>query len=622
MKKLLYILLFVASHAAAQNHYVVTSSNDPLNPFNTVAGELRWALEQANASPGLDYIDFNIPGTAPHIIQLKTDLPAIKDAVVIDGATQPANGYTGAEPKVWVKGDKTNPYINFAFNFIGGSSGSTVKNMLMYDCSYILLMVFDSGNNTFENNVIHTSESFGPVYMGDCDGNLFYGNILGTDHTLSTSSALSIKGGFRLQINHYTLGTPDNNKLGGLGAGQPNFFYNMPNMYAPLDIQNGTGNFVSGNIFINNAKNIDIYTNVNCPGNNCKQPPVIQLAASASGSTLIQGTSAPFDHIEIYKTNATNIDAVQLIGVTTANSSGQWSMTTTQVTANDKVIGTATDTGGNTSEFTKSTSVTGGGTLCCSNLRFLLNGRDVTSVEQCEKDITVQAQGCECDPQSNSSYSWNFGDNSPSVSGCSATHSYLTPGTYTVTVTYSANNCIPAVSSKTVTIKEDCDSIPCTDCIGSFAPEPGKKYVISAWVKEENASITTTSYTNQQLTIEFPSLGTVLGPFPATGAIIDGWQRIEAEFQIPLGAHDMAIKLNSLSGNVYFDDIRVFPVDGSMKSYVYDPVTMRLSAELDERNYATFYEYDEEGKLHRVKKETERGIMTIQENKNSSVKKQ
>ena len=57
-----------------------------------------------------------------------------------------------------------------------------------------------------------------------------------------------------------------------------------------------------------------------------------------------------------------------------------------------------------------------------------------------------------------------------------------------------------------------------------------------------------------------------------------------------------------------------------MKSYVYDPVNMRLSAELDERHFATFYEYDEEGKLKRLKKETEKGVMTIQETKSNSAK--
>ena len=36
-------------------------------------------------------------------------------------------------------------------------------------------------------------------------------------------------------------------------------------------------------------------------------------------------------------------------------------------------------------------------------------------------------------------------------------------------------------------------------------------------------------------------------------------------------------------------------------------------AVLDENNYATFYEYDLERNLIRVKKETERGIKTIKE---------
>jgi hypothetical protein len=161
-------------------------------------------------------------------------------------------------------------------------------------------------------------------------------------------------------------------------------------------------------------------------------------------------------------------------------------------------------------------------------------------------------------------------------------------------------------------------SLPCKNCIGSFAPEPGKKFLLSAWVKESGAAATKTSYTNPQIFIEFPSIGpsATLGPFTAAGAIIDGWQRIEQVFTIPLAATSINLKLSSQTGDCFFDDVRVLPFDGSMKSYVYDPVSMRLVAELDERNYATLYEYDEEGKLVRVKKETEKGIMTVKENKN------
>ena len=48
------------------------------------------------------------------------------------------------------------------------------------------------------------------------------------------------------------------------------------------------------------------------------------------------------------------------------------------------------------------------------------------------------------------------------------------------------------------------------------------------------------------------------------------------------------------------DDIRVHPFNSNMKSFVYNPVNIRLMAELDENNHATFYEYDEEGKLIRI----------------------
>jgi len=58
-----------------------------------------------------------------------------------------------------------------------------------------------------------------------------------------------------------------------------------------------------------------------------------------------------------------------------------------------------------------------------------------------------------------------------------------------------------------------------------------------------------------------------------------------------------------------------------MKSFVYDPINGRMKAELDENNYATFYEYNNEGQLIRVKKETESGIVTLKESRSSMLKK-
>ncbi|AXT18307.1 hypothetical protein D7030_08395 [Flavobacteriaceae bacterium AU392] len=121
--------------------------------------------------------------------------------------------------------------------------------------------------------------------------------------------------------------------------------------------------------------------------------------------------------------------------------------------------------------------------------------------------------------------------------------------------------------------------------------------------------------------------------FSPQGHIIDGWQRIVGEFSIPEMNSTTAVLLNiilknngqeaseSTEGlNVYFDDIRMHPYESNMKTFVYDPVTQRLMSELDENNYATYYEYDTEGGLIRVKKETEKGVYTIQETRSGNIK--
>lgn len=205
------------------------------------------------------------------------------------------------------------------------------------------------------------------------------------------------------------------------------------------------------------------------------------------------------------------------------------------------------------------------------------------------------------------------------LTGYAVNNSNLSAGLYVLVVRPSICHGAFNIDLKT---EELCEPvIPCENCVASFELSPGKPYMFSCWVKEDGAPVTKTSYDKPQVVLAFPSVATTLPAFNPTGVIIDGWQRIEAEFMVPPGATDMQIQLLVLSGDAFYDDIRVFPFEGSMKSYVYDPITLRLMAELDERNYATIYEYDEEGKLIRVKKETERGIMTIQENK-TSIKKE
>jgi hypothetical protein len=133
--------------------------------------------------------------------------------------------------------------------------------------------------------------------------------------------------------------------------------------------------------------------------------------------------------------------------------------------------------------------------------------------------------------------------------------------------------------------------------------------VLSFWVKDGDPRNPSTTV---QANINGVSLVSNLSKWP----IVEGWKRIEAVFTVPSIATSFTLQLQS-SGVSYFDDIRIHPFDGQMKSFAYDPSSQRLMAELDENNFATFYEYDDEGILIRVKKETERGIMTIKETRSS-----
>lgn len=167
---------------------------------------------------------------------------------------------------------------------------------------------------------------------------------------------------------------------------------------------------------------------------------------------------------------------------------------------------------------------------------------------------------------------------------------------------------------------------PATDSMmhSTFSVVPGKKMLFSTWVRENcgnaNAGIPCKeyTYTHNQVKLSFTgSPGNDVNLFP-TGGIIDGWQRYEGVFTVPLNATGLSINLiNNGSSTVYFDDIRIHPFNANMKSYVYDPVNLRLTAELDGNNYGSFYEYDEEGTLIRTKVETREGVKTISETRSS-----
>jgi|GEM_PF-1992185 len=190
----------------------------------------------------------------------------------------------------------------------------------------------------------------------------------------------------------------------------------------------------------------------------------------------------------------------------------------------------------------------------------------------------------------------------------------------------------------------------------------GKTYLISAWAGGFNSL-----YSPAEIDARFPDIMNIKLQFenasanlindgngsPVTivcrpqGKLYEGngtfWRRIDTEFQVPAGTHRLRISFGatgnstdnnmeygtmftmlSNNGSVFidqracYDDIRIHPADGVVKSYVYDPRDRRLMAESDENNFPAYYGYAPSGALYTVKKLTEEGLKTLKEIQSST----
>jgi len=173
--------------------------------------------------------------------------------------------------------------------------------------------------------------------------------------------------------------------------------------------------------------------------------------------------------------------------------------------------------------------------------------------------------------------------------------------------------------------------------IPRFEPLTDKTYILTAWIKTDGEVVTSNDDPDDPNKAKIildgsenyfgtPSCGIYHKVAVKSSPKVEGWTRVSLIFSVPLSSlcpnqdHRLGITLFPGSENAYFDDIRIYPYDGNMKSFAYDFRTSRLMAELDENNYATYYEYSDEGQLLRVKKETEKGIITLKETR-SKVRK-
>lgn len=147
--------------------------------------------------------------------------------------------------------------------------------------------------------------------------------------------------------------------------------------------------------------------------------------------------------------------------------------------------------------------------------------------------------------------------------------------------------------------------------------KPKQTYHFGAWVHSSGMdALSPRSLKNKQV---LDSIG-VLIKLPnheeiwlqPSGEVIDGWQKIEGTFTMPSGVRTQ-IQLGFHAAEEFnIDDIRIYPQNSAIQTYVYDPNNYKVRAILDHNNYATIYLYDDEGNLFAIKKETIQGIKTIQ----------
>ncbi|MBS1635847.1 MAG: hypothetical protein JST26_07970 [Bacteroidetes bacterium] len=131
-----------------------------------------------------------------------------------------------------------------------------------------------------------------------------------------------------------------------------------------------------------------------------------------------------------------------------------------------------------------------------------------------------------------------------------------------------------------------------------FQTTPGEKYTVSVWFKTNGKpQIAASSVTSSEMFTD--------------NIKIEGWQKVELNFVAASSTASIQFSVSGASGTSYLDDIRVQPFRSTMKTFVYNPYNLWLMAELDGQNYATFYNYDEEGTLVQVKKETVNGVQTL-----------
>jgi CSLREA domain-containing protein len=234
--------------AEAAIYVVNTEDDEDDGECDSTHCSLREAINAANENPGEDQINFDIPGTGDHMIELTSSLPAITDdRTKIDATTQP--DYAG-EPLIMLDGRVAEVEVGLRVesqrNVIRGIFFSHFGDAEFHGGYTEIIggaIVLEGDYNRIENNQIAFNTGHG-IDIGS-DYNIITGNVIGLDEDgliawENQGHGIHIRNG------------SDFNTIGGAGPGEGNII--SGNQKCGINIHISEGNSILGNIIGSNER--------------------------------------------------------------------------------------------------------------------------------------------------------------------------------------------------------------------------------------------------------------------------------------------------------------------------------------------------------------------------------
>jgi titin len=211
--------------------FAVSNTND------SGPGSLRQALLDANASPGLDAINFSVPGAGAHTISPLSPLPFVTDPAILDGATQP--GYAGV-PLIQLLGAQAG--ANNVNGLVVTAGGTLVRGLAVGGFSGIGVLLAANGGDVVAGNYVGT----GVVSPGAASpANAFGVAVAGGGADQVVGNVISGNAYYGVTLNNTSGDVVANNFIGLNAAGSAA----VANGAAGVTLDGtAAGNVVSGNV--------------------------------------------------------------------------------------------------------------------------------------------------------------------------------------------------------------------------------------------------------------------------------------------------------------------------------------------------------------------------------------